>query len=294
MKLLRLKLDVAFRSLPKGLEIDFLREWENKRSFEFHPYCLAGRNGSGKSNVLEALAAIFYHIECIYLDYRPEGFDFDADLRPEGFRTDNATPDAFELEYLIPENTSASRDPLPKDDDWQFLHIRITKQVGQDPTVSLLNTLGTGETSATALTRAEVKAFLPTYILGYSSGRNEILSLPLFKMRFIHFDEYRERLMTGVAYGGRPEGRLIYLDEQFSQAILLCHFLFPNKAILRIFDEKIKLQESERFRIIIQRHHRLLVADELLGDHLRRGFEREAASHGGVDLHPFRVYRQGW
>jgi len=77
MKLLRLKLGVPFRSLAAGFEVHFLREWDYGRLFEFQPYCLAGRNGSGKSNVLEALAAIFYHIECIYLDYRPDGFEFD-------------------------------------------------------------------------------------------------------------------------------------------------------------------------------------------------------------------------
>ncbi|MEI4908391.1 ABC transporter, partial [Klebsiella pneumoniae] len=29
---------------------------------------------------------------------------------------------------------------------------------------------------------------LPQYVLGYSSGENEILSLPFFKMRFVQFD----------------------------------------------------------------------------------------------------------
>jgi restriction system-associated AAA family ATPase len=260
MRLLRVRLGVPFRSLPSGFEVHFLREWDYKRSFEFHPYCLAGRNGSGKSNVLEVLAAIFYHIECIYLDYRPEGFEFDAALRQEGFRAENATPDAFELEYLIPAYRGVPREPWPKEDDWPFFHIRITKQAAEAPVVHWINKLRNGETSETLLTRAEVKAYLPTYILGYSSGRNEILSLPFFKMRFIHFDEYRERLTTGVPYGGRPEGRLIYLDEQFSQAILLCHFLFPNEAILKVFDQKISLTGIERFRIIIQRHHRLPVA----------------------------------
>ena len=86
MKLLRLKLNTPFRSLAAGFEVAFLREWDYGRSFEFHPYCLAGRNGSGKSNVLEALAAIFYHIECIYLDYRPDGFEFEAENNPAGFR----------------------------------------------------------------------------------------------------------------------------------------------------------------------------------------------------------------
>jgi len=264
MKLLRLKLNVPFRSLAAGFEVDFLREWDYRRCFEFHPYCLAGRNGSGKSNVLEAIAAIFYHIECIYLDYRPDGFEFDAETSPNGFRAEKATPDAFELEYLIPNDRIVPRDPWPKQDDWPVFHIRISKQVGQRPALFWLNTLSTGQSTETELTRAEVKAYLPTYILGYSSGHNEILSLPFFKMRFIHFDEYRDHLTKDVPYDGKPEGRMIYLDEQFSQAILLCHFLFPNEAILRVFEEKIGLKGIQRFRIIIRRHQRLPIADERL------------------------------
>src|ERR1019366_3620908 len=83
---------------------------------------------------------------------------------------------------------------------------------GQRPLIHWRNKLRSGEVTETELTRAEVKAHLPTYILGYSSGHNEILSLPFLKMRFIHFDEYRERLTKDLDYDGRPEGRLIYLD----------------------------------------------------------------------------------
>jgi restriction system-associated AAA family ATPase len=282
MKLLRLRLNVPFRSLPEGFDVDFLREWDYGRCFEFHPYCFAGRNGSGKSNVLEAIAAIFYHIECIYLDYRPEGFEFDVETSPKGFRAEKATPDAFELEYLIPSDRIVPREPWPKQDDWPVFHIRISKQEGQRPVIHWLNKVSSGQVTETELTRAEVKAYLPTYILGYSSGHNEILSLPFFKMRFIHFDEYCERLSRDLDYGGKPEGRMIYLDEQFSQAILICHFLFPNEAILRVFEEKIGLKGIQRFRIIIRRGHRLKIADERAESMTRK--DKEDELKGTVEL----------
>lgn len=254
MKLLRLRLNVDFRSLAAGFEVHFLREWDYDRCFEFHPYCLAGRNGSGKSNVLEALAAIFYHIECIYLDYRPDGFEADPVTSPDGFQAEVATPDAYELEYLIPSRLFPHV-TWTMHDNSQLSQIRITKLVGQRPEIHLLG-------KRDPLVRWEVKAYLPTYILGYSSGHNEILSLPFFKMRFIHFDEYRDHLTKDLPYDGKPEGRMIYLDDQFSQAILLCHFLFPSEAVTRVFEEKIGLKGIRRFRLIIRRHHRLDVAPE--------------------------------
>jgi restriction system-associated AAA family ATPase len=50
---------------------------------------------------------------------------------------------------------------------------------------------------------------------------------------------------------------MIYLDDQFSQVILLCHFLFPSEAITRVFKDKINLEGFRCFRLIIRRFHRI-------------------------------------
>lgn len=93
MKLLRLKIHEPFRSLQAGFELHFMREWDlSEHPDNSAPYVLAGPNGSGKSNVLEVLAAIFYHLECQYLDYRPESFDFVEDNNPDGFQEELAVP----------------------------------------------------------------------------------------------------------------------------------------------------------------------------------------------------------
>ena len=348
MKLLRLKLNSDFRSLTAGFEVDFLREWDRDRFDEFHPYCLAGRNGSGKSNVLEALAAIFYHIECIYLGYRPDGFErnqyklflfpldsdeefpakdqsavyiartayglavrifdpfgaivFDgaetkfkdpqkveslktklgtflddgetnvpkdqqwqiveaallcADIPNPGFCPEECEPDAFELEYLIPDNVAKRGTIIAKYKGQLVAHIRITKRAGERPVIRYCAGSPDSEEPGEELSRQELPLYLPQYILGYSSGHNEILSLPFFKMRFIHFDEYRDKLIQRADYPARPEGRMIYLDDQFSQVILLCHFLFPSEAITHVFKHKINLEGFRCFRLIIRRFDRV-------------------------------------
>jgi len=57
MKLRQIKLNDNFRSLKSGFELYFSSDSSNG---EFNPYCVVGRNGSGKSNILELLGAALY------------------------------------------------------------------------------------------------------------------------------------------------------------------------------------------------------------------------------------------
>ena len=267
MKLLHIKIISSFRSLPKNFEVHFLRKQDHARCFEFHPYCLAGLNGSGKSNLLEVIATIFYHVECTYLNYRPEGFgsEDEDNLDAPGFNSRLCTPDAFELEYLFPTPELTPITGKSQFSLHRVAHIQITKDVGVRPIIRWLNRSDFEPEAKPELARDKIKDLLPRYILGYSSGHNETLSLPFFKMRFIHFDEYRDKLIKKVDYPNRPEGRLIYLDEQFSQVILLCHYLFPSDAVTEVFKKKIHLNGFRCFRIIIRRFHKIPLKDDPLG-----------------------------
>lgn len=260
MKLLRLKIKdpEGFRSLPCGFEHYFRTEralQDELVSLEgFAPFVCAGRNGSGKSNLLEALAAIFYHMECIYLENRPDSFDYDEKENPKGFQSKQGVPDGFEVEYLIRRPND-----LPVNDDQ--VRVQLTKVPKEDPQWRLWNAtqndwekledLEKREKLSTG--RALRRSLLPDYILGYSSGENEILSLPFFKMRFVQFDEYWNHLQTQTRYPGRPETRLAYLDNGFSQAILLCNLLFQNEATLQPFREDVGIEALKEFRIILRR-----------------------------------------
>ncbi|MBK7175056.1 MAG: AAA family ATPase [Bacteroidales bacterium] len=115
MKLLRFKVNTpeGFRSLQSGFEIYFLRDFDYHLAQDFNPNILAGRNGSGKSNILEALANIFYHLDCMYADNLPDDFskktskeeDLKAGkLADKNYVFDNyvCVVDAFELEYFMP------------------------------------------------------------------------------------------------------------------------------------------------------------------------------------------------
>ncbi len=250
MRLLRLKINdpKGFRTLQQGFEVHFLQEWDYVKVGEFNPYILAGPNGSGKSNILEALAAIFYHIECAYLNYRPDSFEYDEENNPGGFKSDVATPDSFELEYFIPVPDLLNNKKIQSN-----AHVKIKKGTGTASQISWLNRSIFSDEGNTILSRTEIKELLPKYILGYSSGENEILSLPFFKMRFIHFDEYKDCLIKSLGYS-RPEGRLTFLDSEFSQAIMLCNFLLQEKETLKPFLNEVGIEYIKEFRITIRKY----------------------------------------
>lgn len=112
-------------------------------------------------------------------------------------------------------------------------------------------------------------------MVGYSSGENEILSLPFFKMRFIQFDEYWTSLREGLPYPGRPETRLTYLDSSFSQAILLCNLLFAGDGREVLFTRDIGIEALKEFRIVLKRY---VLLNEAQAKPFIRPIERFAAS----------------
>jgi restriction system-associated AAA family ATPase len=252
MKLLRLKIGEPFRCLQSGFELHFLREWDRDSAGEFAPYVLAGPNGSGKSNVLEVLAAIFYQLECQYLTYRPDvlippgfsdGFS-NAFVKRQG--VEEQRPNAYELEYLA---------PVPKrmqgENTVTHAHIKITKTPDSSARIFWLNHPEYGEEKP--LSRVDARELLPEFVLGYSSGENEILSLPFFKMRFIQFDEYLDSLKNDQSYGGKPESRQTFLDNAFNQAILLSNLLFEEPNTLQPFREDVGIEGLAQFRIILKK-----------------------------------------
>ncbi len=247
MKLLRLKITdpKGFRSLPCGFEHHFRTEWslqdELAQANDFAPFVCAGPNGSGKSNLLEALAAIFFQLEVLRVrrSFLPEA------LQDEAL---DVSPIAFELDYLI-RVPAEYRSP----DSPPWAKVGVWKNAG-DSVRFLWENQGDFDTDVyEAFKGGHADILLPQYVLGYSSGENEILSLPFFKMRFVQFDEYWNALTRQLSYPGHPETRLAYLDSGFSQAILLCNLLFQDENTLQPLREDVGIEALREFRIILRR-----------------------------------------
>jgi len=252
MKLLRLKLNSSFRSLPKGFELYFLRDFDYRDAFNFDPYILAGLNGSGKSNVLEALAYIFYHLDAIYLNNKPNFFE-DEESESQGFNPKKSIVDAYELEYFIQLDMLV---PLGEVDLGKDLaYVKITKQIGKRPVVEWLNE--EKYRTPEPLARAAIKSLLPAYIVGYASGNNETLSVPFLKSRLLQYDEYLNNLETRTFSNLTPESSLVYLDERYSKAILITVLLMWEddhsiEGVPQPFRDYIQLLDIDSFELIIR------------------------------------------
>jgi restriction system-associated AAA family ATPase len=283
MKLLRFKINTpeGFRSLQSGFEIYFLRDFDYKLAHNFNPNILTGRNGSGKSNILEALANIFYHLDCIYADNLPDNFskkttkqddEKAGEIGDTNYVFDNSicVVDAFELEYFMPIAIGLIDKPineLPQIPINEIkAHIRIIKEIGETPIFEWVNR-SEYSNKKEPLGKMEIQMLLPKYVLCYSSGENELLSLPFFKTRFLHYDEYANKLIKEDSfYPVKSEGRLVYLDNQYSQAILLANLLMQDKVILAPFNDEVELEDLDEFRLIICMDKYLDLHEDILRD----------------------------
>lgn len=247
MKLLRLKITdpAGFRSLSCGFEHHFRTEWtlqdELTQPEGFAPFVCAGPNGSGKSNLLEALGAIFFQLEVLRVR---------RSFLPEALQSDELdfSPVSFELDYLIRVSPEYIRPDGPA-----WARVSVWKKTDESVRILWVNQSDFDIDVYEAFEGDHADLLLPQYVLGYSSGENEILSLPFFKMRFVQFDEYWNALTKQLPYPGHPETRLAYLDNGFSQAILLCNLLFQDEATLRLFHEDVGIEALKEFRIMIRR-----------------------------------------
>lgn len=248
MKLLRLEINSDYGSIRNGFKLTFRSPFDIDSSndlTEFNPFCFAGVNGSGKSNVLEALANIFFHIECCANVNQPKVFQ-------DRFNPTVSKPNAYNLEYYIGikgENYSKENLTL----------VRITKKRGEEPQMThspypFEQTIPvTVVKEKFAKTPAPAKQYLPDLVIGYSSGENEILSIPFLKTRLLHYDEYREALRKERRYI-EPESNLIYIDYEMSQAVLLSNLIFQEKDVLEPLDKELGIKDIKRFRMNLNLH----------------------------------------
>ncbi len=216
-KLHRLKLNGRFGRL---LDFDECLRMTSPR--DTTPICMVGLNGSGKSNVLEALSEIFTHLELILLPWH----------RGTKRKTSSLS---FELEYTVQFGRKPPRS------------IKIWK--GTEGNAQYSETLADG-LDREITSPDEQRSLLPRRVIGYSSGMNETLSLPYFKLTALYVKEVALAVRRGQDeddYVAEP--RSLFIDYESNAAILLANFLFAPPSKLALFKHHIRVEEVESFTI---------------------------------------------
>ncbi|WP_452232059.1 AAA family ATPase [Lacinutrix sp. MEBiC02595] len=243
MKLKRLKLNQNYKSLQEGFEIVFE---PNLDSTTIDPVCFVGPNGSGKSNVLEAIADIFYFIESYVLGYT-EHAKYKVPIQD------------FEIEYFIPRSISGLlmtfEETLLNEN---YAHILISKVAGNNPEFSIISADDVRQINDT-----DAVHLLPHRIWGYSSGENEIISIPFLKMDLFYFKEKEDNLKAGVTEIIK-DNRLHYVDYDTCATLILSNFIMFNRRLdedayaekLDVFEEQFGIEEVLSFKFTIRDHYR--------------------------------------
>lgn len=236
----------GFRGLPDKFEIKF-RETNNRN--EIDPICLAGLNGSGKSNIMELISEIFFYLEAVHHTTAKKVIEKKA---PFGF--------TIEYETVVTPNNLLQSDQKFKAEFnlGETRKVRITKEPRETAVIKFMRknkwiTLNPEHLSYDY----NVSQLLPSKIIAYSSGQNELISNPFLRMDFFYFDEYLKELEKENDGATILNNRLFFMDYGSNAFVLLSNYLMKDlkgwdeKKELDILRDITRVQDVESFEIIL-------------------------------------------
>lgn len=195
----------------------------------------AGLNGSGKSNFLELLSEIFYYLEIYHLP-----------TATKSLRQSKTV--GFEIEYLLPATPALAE--LLKQPDMQdpYIQVRIIKRRGESPGFSIKRT--TDEEYNTRVDD-DTRQLLPTRVIAYTSGQNELLSNTYYKLKYHYFKTLSSE--TGADISLINNQHLLFLDSHINYAIFIANLLLADENKLEYLLDILQVKELCSFRITLNK-----------------------------------------
>ncbi len=240
MRLLSFKISGEYRSL-RDFEWDFRGYPIDMQHME--PICLVGLNGSGKSNLIEALSEAFCYLDLYSLDY----------VSPTQLK--KVCPPPFSIEYLL--NISDAK---------RMEHIKV--ELAGNSNVVFYKKVD--DTFTAIVESKNWRKYLPSRLVGYSSGHNETVSIPYLRNQSL----YSSKVSKQAIEKGEGEREVIqhtssiYIDYDSNASILIANYLFLTKNELSIFDEFLRVTGISSFSISLNlkpRNSEIELTEELTG-----------------------------
>jgi restriction system-associated AAA family ATPase len=218
MKLISLCLQNDFNSLRPFEPVNIAHV--DRDDGKIDPLCLIGINGSGKSNLLELIAEAFYYFE---LNHR---FETDKRIKKRAIRQ-------LELIYSLAKHDNKRI----KINTYANLIPKLYVEYNPDQWIEIIDS-------------EDILNYLPIKVIGYTSGMNETLSFRFNQLDSLYSDDV---LLNAKAKSKEilPENRLVFLDNESNQAIVISNFLFKDTDQLRIFKDLLRITGLDTFKIII-------------------------------------------
>ena len=307
MKILSVRiLGEPFRSLAANKTYEFNRSYRPDR---LSTKVLAGLNGSGKSNFLELFSEIFYYLEICNLSTvsnteklgRNFGFEIEYLLPADKIKISSLfqqelessaetyinnnlpltkyTRDEFESIYnseieeiIINELDDRCKDLLNDG----YLHIRIIKKLGDQQDLKLEDLLSFslikhGDISSVQV-KENVNLLLPKRVIAYTSGQNELLSNPYYKIKYHYFKEFadnKHHTEREIA----EENRLFFLDYSNNFSIFIANMLLASSQKLDYLTGVMNISGLKSFRItinLVDVYKKAIPVSDRLIDHLQK------------------------
>jgi restriction system-associated AAA family ATPase len=266
-----------FRSLASNKLYEFNVSFREER---LSTKVFAGLNGSGKSNFLELFSEIFYFLEIYHLDTVTKeekssknfGFEieyfltktvddikeiFEDDINNliEDFVNNNSKitglqKEDFEIKYYK-EIHDLEKSELKKIVS-EFLnknqiHIKISKPLGKNPEFSIKN-IDPKKSDRTVL---KSDLLLPKKIIAYTSGQNELMSNPYYKLKYHYFKAFENKGKIEKGEELAENHRLFFLDYNANFSIFIANMLLGEQKKANILKKVLQIENLVSFRITL-------------------------------------------
>ncbi len=228
LRTLKIEKSAAGGGLFDGAEIWFGREMDGKTNEPLAPLCLIGPNGSGKSQFLQLIAEIF---QAAWHAHAPN----------QERKSANAEV-LFDLTYLICPNGKGKPETVRL--------VRTMKGKKPGPIELFL-----GENQVIKPGSEEFGQYLPSMIIGYTSGDNETLSLPFLASRSGYADDVARAALSDSDEGSIRDNRLMLIDYGTNLEVLFSNLMLGSAHVRGELLRHARLGDLASCRCVVRLAH---------------------------------------